>query len=345
MMIRSKAPLRISFAGGGTDVMPYLAEQGGAVLSTTINHYAYASLKITSDQSVVVKSLDYDLTVKHDLKSFLPYDGNLDLIKAVINRLHLQESAEHAFEDNYGIEVFLHSDAPPGSGLGSSSTLVVCLIALFRRYNNLPLTDYEIADLAYQIERVDMAIKGGKQDQYAATFGGFNFIEFYDDATIVNPLRIDPDVLNELDYNLLLCYTGKTRLSSHIIDTQVKNYQDKNIQVMAAMKELKQITIDLKNALLRGRLNDFGALLNEAWRNKKMMADEISTSRIDELYEAAISSGALGGKITGAGGGGYMFFYCPFDTKRNVALSLEKLGAQVVDFTFDFHGVQTWTAR
>lgn len=345
MLIRSKAPLRISFSGGGTDVMPYLAEQGGVVLSTTINHYAYASLNITSDQAVTVKSLDYDLTIKHDLNSFLPYDGNLDLIKAVINRLHLQEAAEYAFKSDYGIEVFLHSDAPPGSGLGSSSTLVVCLIALFRKYHNLPLTDYDIADLAYQIERVDMAIKGGKQDQYAATFGGFNFIEFYKDATIVNPLRIDPDVLNELDYNLLLCYTGKTRLSSNIIDTQVKNYKDNNIEVVAAMNELKQITLDLKNALLRGKLNDFGALLNEAWRNKKKMADQITTFKIDELYETAMSNGALGGKITGAGGGGYMFFYCPCNTKRKVAQSLEMLGAQIVDFTFDFHGVQTWTVR
>lgn len=251
MLIRSKAPLRISFAGGGTDVMPYLAEEGGVVLSTTIDHYAYTTLKLSDEPSITVKSIDYDMTVKHDLESeeFLPYDGNLDLIKAVINRLHIEKLEE---QNNKGIEVFLHSDAPPGSGLGSSSTLVVCLIALFCRLHNLPLIDYEIADLAYQIERVDMGIKGGKQDQYAATFGGFNFIEFHQDKTIVNPLRIHPDILNELDYNLLLCYTGRTRLSSGIIDTQVKNYVDKKPDVLAAMNELKQLTTDLKNALLRG---------------------------------------------------------------------------------------------
>jgi D-glycero-alpha-D-manno-heptose-7-phosphate kinase len=341
MLIRSKAPLRISFSGGGTDVMPYLAEKGGVVLSTTINHYAYASLRVSSDPSITVKSLDYDTTVKHehDTGSIIPYDGNLDLIKAVINRLHLDTQPEN------GIEVYLHSDAPPGSGLGSSSTLVVALISLFRTYHNLPLTAYEIADLAYQIEREDMGIRGGKQDQYAATFGGFNFIEFHKDATIVNTLRIDPDILNELDYNLLLCYTGTTRLSSGIIDTQIKNYIDKNHEVLEAMDELKQITIDLKNSLLRGKLNDFGDLLNVAWLNKKKMADRISNPSIDELYNAAIKSGALGGKITGAGGGGYMLFYCPFQTRRQVSTSLEKLGAQIVDFGFDLHGVQTWKTQ
>jgi D-glycero-alpha-D-manno-heptose-7-phosphate kinase len=342
MIIRSKAPLRISFAGGGTDVMPYLAEQGGCILGTTIDHYAYSSLKLTSEPIITVKSLDYDMTVKHNIEAPLPYDGNLDLVKSVINRLHLEQpdSTKHK-----GIEVFLHSDAPPGSGLGSSSTLVVCLIALFRKYHNLPLTAYEIADLAYQIERVDMGIKGGKQDQYAATFGGFNFIEFHKDATIVNPLRIDPDILNELDYNLLLCYTGKTRLSSGIIDTQVQNYINKEAGVIAAMSELKELTIALKNALLQGKLDEFGDLLNEAWLNKKKMASQITTPMIDELYDTARKNGALGGKITGAGGGGYMFFYCPFGTKRQVAAALAQAGAQIVDFNFDFHGVQTWQVR
>jgi D-glycero-alpha-D-manno-heptose-7-phosphate kinase len=344
MIIRSKAPLRISFAGGGTDVMPYAAEQGGVVLSTTINHYAYASLRLSNEPSITMQSLDYDMTVKHSIEEKIPYDGNLDLIKAVINRLHLEQNTDMFTRDISGIEVFMHSDAPPGSGLGSSSTLVVALIALFRDFHNLPLTDYEIADLAYQIERVDMNIKGGKQDQYAATFGGFNFIEFHGDTTIVNPLRINPDILNELNYNLLLSYTGKNRLSSGIIDTQIKNYMDKNPDVISAMSELKQITIDLKNSLLRGRLNEFGNLLNDAWLNKKQMATQISTPMIDELYSSAIENGASGGKITGAGGGGYMFFYCPFGTKRKVAAAIEKIGAQIVEFNFDPHGVQTWKA-
>jgi D-glycero-alpha-D-manno-heptose-7-phosphate kinase len=338
VIIRSKAPLRISFAGGGTEVEPYLSERGGVVLSTTIDKYAYGSLRFRDDRQITVTSLDYDVVAKYDLDEPLAYDGKLDLVKAAIRRLNPEDNDQ-------GLDVFLHSDAPPGSGLGSSSTVVVALIGLFQRWLHLPLTNYEIADLAYQIERVDLGIKGGKQDQYAATFGGFNFIEFYRDATIVNPLRVPPDVLNELDYNLLLCYTGKTRLSARIIDTQVDGYVRRQEEVVRAMDELKRIAIALKNALLQGRLNDFGVLLHQAWMNKKKMAAQISDPAIDDLYETARKHGALGGKVSGAGGGGYMFFYCPFDRKHIVAERLERLGAQVVDVNFDFYGLQTWEVR
>jgi D-glycero-alpha-D-manno-heptose-7-phosphate kinase len=338
MIIRSKAPLRISFAGGGTDVEPYLSERGGLVLSTTIDRYAYGSLRFRDDRQITVTSLDYDLVARYNLDEPLTYDGSLDLVKAAIRRLRPDESDQ-------GLDFFLHSDAPPGSGLGSSSTVVVALIGLFRHWLHLPLTNYEIADLAYQIERLDLGIKGGKQDQYAATFGGFNFIEFSHGATIVNPLRVPADVLNELHYNLLLCYTGRTRLSARIIDTQVQGYVQRQEEVLRAMDELKRIATALKNALLQGRLDDFGALLHEAWVNKKRMAAQISDPRIDELYETARQHGALGGKISGAGGGGHMFFYCRFDRKHVVAQQLERLGARVVDFNFDRHGLQTWEVR
>ncbi len=337
-IVRSKSPLRISFAGGGTDVLPYVAERGGVVLSATIDKYAYASLRLCAENSITVTSLDFDLAIKHVLDKPLPYDGNLDLVKAVINHLYQRGSEQ-------GMQVFLHSDAPPGSGLGSSSTLVVTLIGLFKHWQHLPLTNYEIADLAYRIERIDMGIKGGKQDQYAATFGGFNFIEFHRDVTIVNPLRIDGDLLSELQYNLLLCYTGRTRLSGGIIDTQIQNYVDRNEDVVQAMDELKQITVALKNALLRGKLNEFGDLLNEAWVNKKKMARQISNADIEELYSVARRLGALGGKVTGAGGGGYMFFYCPFDRKHLIAEALESLGARIVPFNFDLNGLRTWEAQ
>ncbi len=339
-IVRSKSPLRISFAGGGTDVLPYVAERGGVVLSATIDKYAYASLRLCEEHSITVTSLDYDLAIKHVLDKPLPYDGNLDLVKAVINHLY-----QHQRGSEQGMQVFLHSDAPPGSGLGSSSTLVVALIGLFKHWQHLPLTNYEIADLAYRIERIDMGIKGGKQDQYAATFGGFNFIEFHRDVTIVNPLRIDADLLSELQYNLLLCYTGRTRLSGGIIDTQIQNYVDGNEDVVQAMDELKQITVALKNALLRGKLNEFGDLLNEAWVNKKKMARQISNADIEELYSVARRLGALGGKVTGAGGGGYMFFYCPFDRKHLIAEALESLGARIVPFNFDMNGLRTWEAQ
>jgi D-glycero-alpha-D-manno-heptose-7-phosphate kinase len=337
MIIRSKAPLRISFCGGGTDVSPYVEERGGVVLSVTIDKYAYASLRIRDDQNISVQSLDYDIVAKYRVDDDLEYNGELDLVKAVIRNM--------CNGNKQGLDFFMHSDAPPGSGLGSSSTVVVALIGLIRHWQRLPLTNYEIADLAYRIERVDLNIKGGMQDQYAAVFGGFNFIEFGRDAVIVNPLRIEDDIINELQYNLLLCYTGRTRLSANIITTQVDNYVRKEGEVLAAMDELKEITVGLKNALLQGRLDDFGALLNEAWFNKKKMAKQITSTTIDTLYDTARKNGALGGKILGAGGGGYLLLYCPFDRKHIIAEELEKLGGQVVEFTFDYHGLQSWEVR
>ena len=337
MIIRSKAPLRISFCGGGTDVSPYVEERGGVVLSVTIDKYAYASLRIRDDENISVQSLDYDIVAKYRVDDDLEYNGELDLVKAVIRNM--------CNGNKQGLDFFMHSDAPPGSGLGSSSTVVVALIGLIRHWQRLPLTNYEIADLAYRIERVDLNIKGGMQDQYAAVFGGFNFIEFGRDAVIVNPLRIEDDIINELQYNLLLCYTGRTRLSANIITTQVDNYVRKEGEVVTAMDELKEITVGLKNALLQGRLDDFGALLNEAWFNKKKMAKQITSTTIDALYETARKNGALGGKILGAGGGGYLLLYCPFDRKHIIAEELEKLGGQVVEFTFDYHGLQSWEVR
>lgn len=338
MLIRSKAPLRISFAGGGTDVSPYTEEQGGLVLNVTIDKYSYATLQLSGAPHITVQSLDYDVIAKYDVDKPLPYDGRLDLVKAVINRLTPEDSTQ-------GLDVFMHTDAPPGSGLGSSSSLVVCLIGLFQQWRHLPLTNYDVAELAYDIERVDMAIQGGRQDQYAATFGGFNFIEFAKDATIVNPLRIPPETVNELNYNLLLCYTGKTRLSAGIIQAQVNNYVHREEEVLRAMGELKTIATAMKNALLQGHLHDFGALLHEAWLNKQKMAKQISPPFIQELYATARQEGALGGKISGAGGGGFMMVYCPFQRKHRVAAALERMGARVVDFHFDFRGLQTWEVR
>jgi D-glycero-alpha-D-manno-heptose-7-phosphate kinase len=337
-IVRGRAPLRISFAGGGTDVEPYLSERGGAVLSTTIDKYAYASLRMVDEPGVTVKSLDYDIVAKYELDEPAGDDDELGLVKAVIRRLCRNESGD-------GLEFFLHSDAPPGSGLGSSSTMVVALIGLFRHWLHLPLTDYEAADLAYRIERVDLGITGGRQDHYAATFGGFNFIEFHHDTTIVNPLRVPSDTLNELWYNLLLCYTGRTRRSAGIIDSQIAAYVGRDEAVMRAMDNLKENAVDLKNALLQGRLDDFGFLLHEAWLNKKKMASQISDPHIDALYEAALQQGALGGKLSGAGAGGYMTFYCRFDRKHLVARELERLGAQVVEFNFDLGGLQAWEVR
>jgi D-glycero-alpha-D-manno-heptose-7-phosphate kinase len=336
MEIRSRSPLRISFAGGGTDIEPYLSEKGGVVLSTTINRYSFGTLLPRTDQEIQVESLDVEKFARFMASQKLDFDGQLDLVKAVMRK----------FEGwKQGFSLFLHSDAPPGSGLGSSSTMVVTILGLFRQWLNLPWSHYDIANLAYEIERVDLEIRGGKQDQYAAVFGGFNFIEFYHDGTIVNPLRIGNSILNELEYHLLLCYTGKTRLSANIIATQVDGYIKKKESSLHALDELKAITITMKNSLLQGKLNLFGELLHEAWIQKKQLAGAITNEKIDTLYHLAISKGALGGKILGAGGGGYLLLYCPYNRKHIVARELEKLGGQITPFSFENQGLATWKVQ
>jgi D-glycero-alpha-D-manno-heptose-7-phosphate kinase len=336
MEIRSRSPLRISFAGGGTDIEPYLSEKGGVVLSTTINRYSFGTLIPRTDQEIQVESLDVKLFARFMASQKLDFDGQLDLVKAVLRK----------FEGwKQGFSLFLHSDTPPGSGLGSSSTMVVTILGLFRQWLNLPWSHYDIANLAYEIERMDLGIRGGKQDQYAAVFGGFNFIEFYHDGTIVNPLRISNSILNELEYHLLLCYTGKTRLSANIIASQVDGYIKKKESSLHALDELKAITISMKNSLLQGKLNLFGDLLHEAWIQKKQLAGAITNEKIDTLYHLAISKGALGGKILGAGGGGYLLLYCPYNRKHIVARELEKLGGQITPFNFENQGLATWKVQ
>ena len=333
MIIRSKAPLRLGFAGGGTDVSPYSDSKGGAVLNATINQYAYATLVPRKDNTINIKSLDYDIAVDYKVDHKLIFDGEMDLAKGVINRLK---------KNNDGFDMYTHSDAPPGSGLGSSSTMVVALIGAFREWQMLPLGDYDIAQLAYEIERMDIGIKGGKQDQYAAAFGGFNFMEFEGGQVIINPLRIKPHIVNELQYNMLLCYTGGTRLSAKIIDSQVKNFVSGKKETVDAMDLLKQNAVDMKKALLTGKLKEFGELLNFGWEQKKKMSDKISNPAIDEMYAEAIKAGAIGGKISGAGGGGFMMIYCQFDKKHKVAERLEQLGGEIIDFQFEERGLQTW---
>ena len=340
MIVRSKAPLRISFAGGGTDVSPYAEERGGYALNCTIDKYAYASLVPHGRDEIRVESLDYDVVADYSAAELSEFDGKLDLVKAVIRHFGVEGEKEERQEK--GLELFLHSDAPPGSGLGSSSTMVVALIGLFRTWRRLPLTDYEIAELAYKIERLDLGIQGGRQDQYAATFGGFNFIEFYGDIVIVNPLRIPSHTLNELEYHLMLCYTGRTRLSANILKEQIEGYVSRMEDVTRALDENKELAEGMKRALLRGELDDFGAYLHRAWETKKRFAAQITNPHIDEMYDAARRLGALGGKITGAGGGGYLLLYCPFRKRHIIAGQLEKMGGKVIEFGFEFRGLQTW---
>jgi D-glycero-alpha-D-manno-heptose-7-phosphate kinase len=223
--------------------------------------------------------------------------------------------------------------------------MTVALVGLFAHLYRKPLTPYEIAELAYRIERVELGIPGGLQDQYAATFGGFNFIEFFANTTIVNPLRIPSEILNELEYHLMLCYTGRVKRHSRIIETQTKRYVTGNRATVEALDRAKQLAIDMKNALLKSQLDVFGELLHDAWESKKKFAPQITTSRIDKLYELAREHGAVGGKILGAGGGGYLLLYCKFDKKPEIARALERAGGQIVEFGFDYNGLQTWEVK
>ncbi len=239
MIIRSRAPLRISFGGGGTDISPYIEERGGVVLNSTIDKYAYATLTSRDDQIVNVRSLDFNSDLSFNCSDEVEYDGNLDLIKAAVKTIGIEQ----------GFDLLLHTDAAPGSGLGSSSTLTTAVIGAFREWLRLPMTDYELAELAYQIERVEVGIKGGKQDQYATVFGGVNFIEFLADKTVLNPLRVKESTLNELEYRLLLCDTRRSRLSEAIISDQVSGYIRKHQDVIRALDATKAIAIEMKHAL------------------------------------------------------------------------------------------------
>jgi D-glycero-alpha-D-manno-heptose-7-phosphate kinase len=330
-LIRAKAPLRVSFAGGGTDVAPFPAQEGGLVLSATINRYAYGALAPRDDGTIGVESVDFRLSVDYDADDSLAFDGKLDLVKAAIRKL-----------GRGGFDLFLHSNAPPGSGLGSSSSVMVALIGLLKEYHRMSLTDYEVAELAWSVEREDLGIKGGLQDQYAATFGGFNFIEMDASGVVVNPLRIPADVVHELEHNMLLCYTGRTRQSDHIIDDQTKRFAGGDDRTLEGLRMQKRLAQEMKDALLRRRLNEFGDLLGAAWEFKKQMSPRITTSFIDEAYAAARAQGALGGKVTGAGGGGYMLFYCPFHLKHRVAETLTRIGGSVTEFEFAHQGLTTW---
>jgi D-glycero-alpha-D-manno-heptose-7-phosphate kinase len=339
MIIRSRAPLRLGLAGGGTDVSPYSDLYGGAVLNATVSLYAYASIEPRSDKKIVIKSIDKDYIFEGPSKKTLAIDGNLDIIKGVYNRV----VKEYALKP-LSLTLTTYVDAPAGSGLGTSSTLVTAVLGAFSEWLKLPLGEYDMARLAYEIERTDLGMAGGKQDQYAATFGGINFMEFYDNGkVIVNPLRIKDQVLNELSNNIVLYYTKTSRISSEIIHEQQKNVKAGSASSVDAMHKLKELAIAMKEAILKGNLDTIGELLNLSWEYKKQMADRITNSQIDKIYTAAIAAGATGGKISGAGGGGFMFFYCPGITRYKVIKALEQFGGHYRRYEFTKQGLETWT--
>jgi len=339
MIYRSKAPLRLGLAGGGTDVAPYSDLFGGAILNATINMYAYATIVERNDGKIVLHALDKEERFEYDSIEELPINGDLDLLKGIYNHI-----VKNYTKKALSFELSTRVDAPPGSGLGTSSTLVVAILGAFAEWLKLPFGEYDFAKISYDIERVDLKMAGGKQDQYAATFGGVNFMEFYaDDKVIVNPLRIRSEYLNELAYNLVLYYTETSRLSSKIIEAQSKNVSDKNEKSIEAMHKLKEQSQQMKETLLKGNIDAIGEILDFGWKFKKQMAKGITNPLIDDIYSAAIEAGASGGKISGAGGGGFMFFYCPNNTRDNVINALKKFGGDVKRYEFTNSGLSTWS--
>ena len=339
MIIRSKAPLRIGLAGGGSDVSPYSDIYGGAILNATINLYAYATIIPRNDHKIIIHAIDKDERYEFDSVEELEINGELDLLKGIYNRIVKDFSKK-----SLSFELTTHVDAPAGSGLGTSSTLVTAIVGAFAEWLKLPLGEYDIAQLAYKIEREDLQMAGGKQDQYAATFGGVNFMEFYkDDKVIVNPLRIRSKVLNELAYNLVLFNTDTSRVSADIIKKQQKNVSENNTASIEAMHNIKKQAVMVKEALLKEELDQIGELLQFGYNFKKKMAQGIATPMMEDVYQTAINAGATGGKISGAGGGGFMFFYCPENTRHAVIKALESKGGFVKRYQFTNEGLTSWT--
>jgi len=343
MIYRSKAPLRIGLAGGGTDVSPYCDLYGGAILNATLSLYAHATIEPLDDETIMLHGVDRKEEQRFDdgvRLERLPIDGKLDLLKGVYNRIR----REYGWKGK-GFRLSTFVDAPAGSGLGTSSTLVVAIIGAFAEMLRLPLGEYDMAHLAYDIERKELKMAGGRQDQYAATFGGVNYMEFYkDDKVIVNPLRIKQQYLFELENNLLLYYTATSRESARIIEVQSRNVTDKKERSIEAMHQLKVQAQLMKEALLLGRIHEIGEILDFGFRQKQQMAEGISNAYIDDIYEQAKRAGATGGKISGAGGGGFMTFYCPGISKYRVMEVLASLGGHCQPYNFTGHGLTTWAA-
>jgi len=331
---RARAPARISFGGGGSDLTQYFLDQGGAVISGTIARYAHATLQLRSDQVVRIYSHDLDCSVEAGSVGDLEFDGELDLIKAVVRLI----------QPNFGFELDVGADFPVGSGLGGSASIAAAIIGCFNETRINPWTRHEIAEMAFQAERLSLNIPGGWQDQYAAVFGGFNYMEFSADDNLIVPLRLDHEILRELEANIMLCHTGRNHNSGAIHSDQSARVKD-SAEVRAAIKRQKDMTLEMRKRLLRGDILGYGRLLDEAWNNKRQMSNLISNKELDRVYETAIRAGALGGKILGAGGGGYfMFFVSPFE-RLAVCQALEGLRYNSERILFDVDGLTSWKSR
>ena len=341
MVIRSRAPLRLGLAGGGTDVSPYCDEFGGAILNVTIGHYAYASIEPLTSGAVEFSSSDQQLAVTYDSSTKLQLDGNLDLLKSVHNYAVRNFNAGQPLS----LRLTTRVDVPSGSGLGGSSTLVVATLKAYAEFLSYALDDYELAHAAYVIEREDAGLLGGRQDHYAAAFGGFNFMEFGKNGSVlVNPLRIKESVSSELEASVLLFYSGASRSSGEIIAEQARNVETGNAKALEAMHQIKQEAMRMKEALLRGDFKLLHDVLRSSWDAKKRMASRIVNEKIELLYARALESGAYCARISGAGGGGFMIFFTDPMRKDRVADALRRCENNGIVYGCHFtnDGAQAW---
>ena len=344
----SKAPLRLGLAGGGSDVSPFSDEYGGLVLNATINLYCYAILEPRFDDVINISADDLNTNISCKTNEKIPYEENLKLHFGVINKI----KKEFNIKRNLSFNLNTYSDAPAGSGLGTSSTMVVCLVQVFSEWLGLGLGEYEMANLAYEIERIDLNLKGGKQDHYSSSFGGFNFIEFGpSNKVIVNPLRVKKHFIKLLELSTILFFTGQSRSSSKIINAQIENTNSERRSTIDSIKTLKQGAIDMKEAILTGKIESYEIILRESWIAKKEISNLISNSLIESFYEVAINAGALAGKISGAGGGGFLILYVKPRDKINVINELNNkiktlgkdFNGYVKYFEFTYNGCECWS--
>ncbi|MBY8982573.1 MAG: GHMP kinase [Candidatus Lokiarchaeota archaeon] len=336
MIIRSKAPFRVSFGGGGTDMPPYCVDHGGCVINTTIDRHVFVTIKPREDNFIHINAINFDDKFIFKIGDN-DYTVGYEIFKGVVNVLGI----------NNGFNIKIFSELPAGSGMGGSSSLAVALIGAFNEYYNLGYNIHEIAQKAYEIERIELKQKGGYQDQFATSYGGFNFIEFSNKVEVL-PINASKDIINELQYCLILCYVGGSHFSSDIQDEVLEGYQIEKKSYMESMEDLKKVAYGMKEIIESDKLNkinDFGELLHQGWLAKKGLSNKISNKKIENFYLTSRRYGVIGGKLLGAGGGGHLLLFSNPKQKFKVIQELEKIGGKIINFHFNPNGLEVWKIK
>ena len=333
MFVRSKAPYRVSFGGGGTDMEPYCVDHGGCVINTAIDRHIYISLEPRKDNKIHINSIDYGKDTTFSIGDN-DYSTDFELFKGIVNVLDIKD----------GFNITSYAELPPGSGMGGSSTLSVAVIGAFNEYYDLGYDAHQIAQKAYEIERMELEQSGGYQDQFAAAYGGFNYVEFTNEVKVF-PIDTSREMLNELQYRILLCYVGGKHFSSDIQDEVLEKYEVKKKSYMDAMQDLKDVAQGMRKIIESkdlSKLDEFGELLHQGWVAKKSLSSKISNKKIENFYLTSREHGVLGGKLLGAGGGGHLLLICKPEKKYKIKKEMEKMGGKILNIHFNPRGLETW---